>query len=97
MENIKNIIFQEIHNFVNEEYGKIDLNNMNLNDIVDFMVGFTNLTSYRKYFEKFVYNAYRYNKDQGVIDLFKDVTKHDIFQVRNGRYSFTPQVTPVGY
>ena len=72
---------------------------MSIENIVDLTVEYTRFGKDMKNVIKKMYMK-EYNKkgDQGIIDQFKKFTGgNEIFLVRNGRYSFTPQITPQNY
>jgi len=89
-----NIIKEEIDKFISENQG---YDNMTIIDVAKITADFTGYGDQVKMVNSFItmfQNAYKKDGDNGVIQLFKESTQHDIFIIRAGRYSFTPQITP---
>ncbi len=97
---IKTIILEEYINIILENYGHIDYDNMNIQNLIDIVVEMSRTSEGdmldRDIISRMLTNAAKQG-EENLINTFKDMTKLDIFLTRTGRYSFTPQVTPIDY
>ncbi|MFW6225355.1 MAG: hypothetical protein ACOC3V_00185 [bacterium] len=101
--NINTIILTEtISHLMGENYKNINYNYMSIDDLVNLTIELNKLQTMdpniKKYVQKIFNDAMRKEGDDGVVKLFNDMTRGlEIFPVRQGRYSFTPQVQPEDY
>jgi hypothetical protein len=97
---IKTIIIEEYLNIILENYSNINNNNMNIQNLIDIVVEMSRNSNNdildRNIVAQILMQAER-EGEKSLINMFKGMTNLDIYSIRKGKYSFTPQVTPTDY
>lgn len=106
---INKIIREVILNFLNEDYN-MNYHNLTIKDLADILGQLHNKASsdddkyspdddktYAEIYTNMLMDEYKKGGNEAVVKIFKAFANQDIYPIRNGRFSMTPQVTPQNY